>query len=588
MSLNLGLSTAITTPYIDKVGSVYLFNNHYTPAPLLSKNYTTTAKQSILLDTLGDPVQPNVTFTVNKDLSFVNGQRVVVTYNDINYFISSVLEYKNDKLKLDKPIIRVGSGTYSNWNIALDTYGLSNPTLKVVTFKYFNNPVNTTNSGRITPLIFELFPIKSVYTYSFIPSKLGTDINKTIYENMGLKNTVQKKNNITLETINYNTNNAQIIFYPNTDMFKGCVFIRSMDTNNLNNYWLVDTSAGLVPITDPVQALRLIELLNDAYKNNISNFITPFSKDSLIVDKYNNYKLVGVGNSIPSSLNKVNKSVPLNGSITEEFIVQSGTNVLEHGKTYAFGWKDGSADTLQPPCIQYDNKGLFPSLYLTLNEKYSNQDFNKIINNIMPFDINLGAKAYPITFTVVLTPNPDACISKDSNFIPSCPYGTQVCPLFVDKNLCYDPAQNQMVTTYFDPDISFCPETGRGINNNKYPYLIDNTRVYFTNDSILPCGVPYVSVKQKLSSLESVSPENTSTKEGFNNHLLSAQPFFSTSVPIVDVNFQDDNLLKSSKHYSPPLYVSQFLNQNYNNNYENLLTIILIIIIFFYITYKNN
>ena len=536
IQLNFGLSTAITTPYIDNKGSVYLLNNNYTPAPLSSKNYTTTATQSIFLDTLGDVIQPTVTFTVDKNLSFVTGQRVVVTYNDINYFISRILEYKDDKLKLDKPTIKLGTGTYSSWNIALDTHDLSNPTLKVVTFKYFNNPVNIKNSGRITPLIFELFPIKSVYTYSFVPSKQGTDTTKTIYENMALKNTVQKKNNITLETINYNTNNAQIIFYPNTDMFKGCVFIRSMDTNNLNNYWWVDTSTGLVQISDPVQQQRLIELLNDAYKNNISNYITPFSQDPLIVDTYNNYKLVGVGNSIPSSLNKVGKSVPLNGSITEEFIVQSGTNILEYGKTYAFGWKDGSADTLQPPCINYDNKGLFPSLYLSLDEKHSNQNFNKIINNIMTFDINLGAKAYPITFTVVLSSNPDACIPKNSYSIPACPYGTQVCPLFTDKNICYDPAQNQMVTTYFDSNTSFCPETNSGINNNKYPYLIDNVRVYFTNDSILPCGVPYVSVEQKNIS---------SIKEGFNNY----------------------------ENY-------------YNNYYDILLTII--IIIFFYITYKNN
>jgi hypothetical protein len=536
ISFDLGLSTAITTPYTDNNGSVYIINNNFTPAPLLSKNYTTTAIESIFLDTLGDAVQPNVTLTVDKDLSFVNGQRVVVTYNDINYFISRVLEYKGNKLKLDRPTTKFGSGTYSTWNISLDTHDFSNPTVNLITFKYFNNPANKINSGRITPLIFELFPIKSVYTYSFVPSKQGTDTNKTIYENMALKNTVQKKNNITLETINYNTNNAQIIFYPNTDIFKGYVFIRSMDTNNLNNYWWVDTSTGLVQITDPIQAIRLIELLNDAFKNNISNFITPFSKDPLIIDKYDNYKLIGVGNSIPAVINTVGYTAHLDGPVNNLFIVQSGTNILEYGKTYAFGWKDGSADTLQPPCISYDNKGLFPSLYLALNQKYSNQNFNKIINNIMPFDINLGAKAYPISFTVTITSNPDACISKNSNLIPSCPYGTQVCPLFTDKNLCYDPKENQMVTTYFDSNISFCPETNSGIKNNKFPYLIDNTRVYFTNDSILPCDVPYVSVEQKKDS---------SIKEGFNN---------------------------------------------YENNYKNYYDILLIIfiIIFFYITYKNN
>ena len=129
MTLHLGLSTAITTPYVDRAGSVYLFNNHYSPAPLLSKNYTTTAIQPILLDTLGTAVQPTVTLTVDKNLSFVNGQRVIVTYNDLNYFISSVIEYTGDQLKLDKPVIKFGGGTYSNWSIKLNTHNLSNPKL---------------------------------------------------------------------------------------------------------------------------------------------------------------------------------------------------------------------------------------------------------------------------------------------------------------------------------------------------------------------------------------------------------------------------------------------------------------------------
>jgi hypothetical protein len=535
IALNIGLSTGITTPYVDNAGSVYIINNNFTPSPLLSKNYTTTSIQPILLDTLGTAVQPTVTLTVNKNLSFVSGQRVIVTYNDLNYFISNVLEYTGDQLKLDKPVIKFGGGTYSNWSIKLNTHNLSNPKLTTVTFKYFNNPANKLNGSRITPLIFELFPIKSVYTYSFVPSIQGTDTTKTIYESLALKNTIQKKNNITLETINYNTNNAQIIFYPNTDIFKGCVFIRTMDVNSLNNYWWLDTANGLVQVSDPVTAQRLIELLNDSYKNDVSNYITPFSKKPLSVDYYNNYKLVCVGKSMPASLNKGGKVAPKDGSISEEFQVESGTNILEYGKKYAFGWKDGSADTLQPPCIQYDARGLFPSLFLALNNKYANQNFNKIINNIMPFDINLGAKAYPITFTIMITSNPDACITKNSGSVPACPYGTQVCPVFSDKNLCYDPMENQMVTTYFNPQLSFCPETNSGVKNNKYPYLIDNVKVYYVSDSIMPCAVPYVNVEQ---------PDISSINEGFNNY---------------------DN----------------------NNNYYDILLII-IIIIFFYITHKKN
>lgn len=478
----------ISLSKFDQTGAIYILNEKYTVAPINATNYTTkgVSTQKINLKTIGkDTSQPEITFTVDKNLSYIPGQRIIATYNEINYIIGAVKSYSDNKLVMGPDAtlgwVVFGAGLFSDFTITLDEATYKDPVLSTVTFKYRKG---TNQVLRITPLIFEQIDIPTSYEYSFKPITLRDSVTNLpiITDDISQFNIVQRVNTAnSSDVIVFNPPQilSNVIFYPNEYPFRNFVFFRGKETGS-SDLWYFDFNGVATIVPSSFQA-QLTSKFNYAFRNKYDNFITPYSsKNTLTVNFYNNYKLKCVGDPMPKGTNpdKINNNEP--------FVPRFGNNVLLPNKTYVFGWKDGVYDTLQAPSIPYLYNSYFPSIVSCIDEiTIINQSLEQKLNTVYKFNKQLGFRQYPISFYISVKTNPGACKPlTDSNLslIPKCPPGTKKCSNDINNLTCWDPANHFLVTTYFDKNRSYCPETGEG-RRDYLPYNIGTTRVFPTNDS---------------------------------------------------------------------------------------------------------